>query len=71
MGSPSAVDVTGVSDAQNLSLSGHLTVNGVPARRAKAPAMSGSVAAFVSSDMFKTPVCVRYLGKVSSSLTKE
>lgn len=63
MGSPSGVDVTEVADAQNLSFSGHLTVDGVPARRSRAPAMSGSVAAFVSSDTFKTPVCVRYLRK--------
>lgn len=71
MGSPSVIDVTALSDAQNLSFSGHLTVNSVPARRSKAPAMSGAVAAFVSSDMFKTPVCICYLRKVSRNLNIE
>lgn len=69
MGSPSASDVIGLSDTQNLSFSDRLSVNGVPARRSKAPVMSGGVAAYASSDMFKTPVCIHYLGKLGTNLT--
>lgn len=69
MGSPSASEVIGISDTQNLSFSDRLSVNGVPARRSKAPVMSGGVAAHASSDMFKTPVCIRHFGKTRKNLT--
>lgn len=61
MGPPSAIDVIGISDTQSASFSDRLSVNGVPARRSKAPVMSGGLAAFASSDMFKSPVCIPML----------
>ncbi|MCJ1482406.1 Aromatic/aminoadipate aminotransferase 1 [Schaereria dolodes] len=53
MAPPSAIDI--VSDTNIPTFSGPLDVNGVPARRAKAPKMSGGLAAYASSDMFKGP----------------
>lgn len=63
------MDVIGISDTQSITFSDRLSVNGVPARRSKAPVMNGGVAAFASSDMFKTPVCIRDIRKISRSLT--
>ena len=56
MAPPSAIDVQGVSDNQAVTFSDPLSVNGVFTRRAKAPKMSGGLAAHASSDMFKGPV---------------
>lgn len=59
MAPPSAIDVPDVQavfDTQAATFADRLSVNGVPARRSKAPKMSGSIAAHVSSDMFKSPV---------------
>lgn len=51
-----AIDALGITDTQIATLSGPLSVNGVASRRAKAPKMSGGIAAHASSDMFKSPV---------------
>lgn len=51
------VEVKGVTDISSVVIPDPLTVNDVPHRRAKAPKMSGGVAAHASSDMFKSPVC--------------
>lgn len=52
---PTALDVQSTTDAQIATFSDKLSVNGVPARRSKAPRMPGGIAAHCSSDMFKTP----------------
>lgn len=56
MAPPMAIDLQSVGDTQVATLFGPLSVNGVPARRAKAPKMSAGIAANASSDMFKSPV---------------
>lgn len=56
MAPPTAIDLQSVSDTQTATFLGPLSVNGVPARRAKAPQISGGIAAHASSDMFKSPV---------------
>ena len=55
MAPPSAIDAQSVTDTQTATLSGPLSINGVSARRAKAPQISGGIAAHASSDMFKSP----------------
>ena len=56
MAPPTAIDLQSISDTQTATFSGPLSVNGVPARRAKNPKVSGGIAAHASSDMFKSPV---------------
>jgi aromatic amino acid aminotransferase I len=56
MGHP-AIDVEGVSNTQAIVIPNPLTVNGLLAHRARAPKLVAGVAAWTSSDMFKTLVC--------------
>ncbi len=53
---PTALDVQSTTDTQIATFSDKLSVNGVAARRSKAPVISGGIAAHASSDMFKSPV---------------
>lgn len=53
-----AADFLALTDTQAVTFSDRLSVNGVPARRSKAPVMSPGIAPVTSSDMFKTPVFV-------------
>ena len=53
---PMATDIQSTMDTQSATFSDRLTVNGVAARRSKAPKMAGGIAAHASSDMFKGPV---------------
>ena len=56
MAPPMADDLKATMDTQTATLSDRLSVNGVMARRSKAPRISGGIAAHASSDMFKGPV---------------
>ena len=56
MAPPIATDIQGTMDTQIATISDRLSVNGVPARRSKAPKISGGIAAHASSDMFKSTV---------------
>lgn len=56
---PTALDVRSTTDTQIATFSDKLSVNGVAARRSKAPRMGGGIAAHASSDMFKSPVSIR------------
>ena len=56
MAPPIAIDLQSVSDTQVATISGPLSVNGVSARRNKAPKMDGGLVAASSSEMFKGPV---------------
>jgi len=60
MAPPSAIDVevSGVTDVEGITIPNPLTVDGVAFRRAKTQKMSSGVAAFTSSDMFKSPLVV-------------
>lgn len=53
---PTALDVQSTMDTQIATFSDKLSVNGVAARRSKAPAIGGGVAAHASSEMFKSSV---------------
>ena len=53
---PMATDIQSTMDTQSATFSDRLSVNGVAARRSKAPKMAGGIAAHASSDMFKGPV---------------
>ena len=53
----SVLGTQSVTDTQTPTISGPLSVNGVAARRSKAPKMPGGIAAHASSDMFKGPDC--------------
>ena len=53
---PTAIDLQSVTDTQVAMISGPLSVNGVSARRNKAPKMDGGLVAASSSEMFKGPV---------------
>ncbi|MCJ1378163.1 Aromatic/aminoadipate aminotransferase 1 [Xylographa soralifera] len=55
MAPPTAIDLQSVTDTQVATISGPLSVNGVPARRNKAPKMDGGLVAASSSEMFKGP----------------
>ncbi|KAK3178923.1 hypothetical protein OEA41_001060 [Lepraria neglecta] len=55
MAPPMATDIQGTMDTQIATFSDGLSVNGVAARRCKAPKMAGGIAAHASSDMFKGP----------------
>ncbi len=69
MAPPSAIGIEGVSDTQGLAIPDPLTVNGLSAHRAKAPKLVAGVAAWSSSDMFKTLVCKCNTGfKVTPSI---
>jgi branched-subunit amino acid transport protein len=57
MGHPATIDVEGVSDTKAIVIPNLLTVNGLSTHRAKAPKLVAGVAAWTSSDMFKTLVC--------------
>ena len=54
-----AVDLSGSADTSAPVFIEKLSINGVTARRAKAPQLSKVVAAHASSDMFKGPVRLR------------
>jgi aromatic amino acid aminotransferase I / 2-aminoadipate transaminase len=58
MGHPATVDLAGVSDTQAFAIPNPLTVNDLSTHRAKAPKLVAGVAAWTSSDMFKTLVCI-------------
>jgi aromatic amino acid aminotransferase I len=58
MGHP-GIDLEAVSDTQAIAIQDPLTVNGLLAHRAKAPKLVAGVAAWSSSDMFKTLVCIK------------
>ena len=58
MSPPSALDVEAVSDTQAVSFVERLNVDGVAARRNKAPPVATGVAAYATSEMFKSPVLV-------------
>ena len=60
MAPPTAIDMIPISDPPNLSSSGRPSVNDILARRSRAPVMSGGVAAYASSDMFRDPACIHY-----------
>lgn len=53
---PTALEVQSTTDTQIATFSDKLSVNGVTARRSKAPRIGGGIAAHASSDMFKSPV---------------
>ncbi|KAL8697899.1 MAG: hypothetical protein Q9224_002098, partial [Gallowayella concinna] len=53
--SPLGLDVEAATDTQAATFIERLSVNGVPARRCKAPAVSTGLATYASSDMFKSP----------------
>ena len=54
---PSAIDVSAVEDTHVPTHVERLSVNGVPARRTKAPQkIRGGIAEYSTSDMFKGPV---------------
>lgn len=55
MAPPSALDMGGISDTQIATFTDKLSVNGIPARRSKAPKMPVGIAAHASSDMYKSP----------------
>jgi aromatic amino acid aminotransferase I len=65
MAPPSAIDIEGVTDTQAVVLLNALTVNGVPARRAKAGKLVAGTAAYTSSDFFKGPVSISSYFRVS------
>jgi hypothetical protein len=56
MGWMATIDVEGVSNTQAIVIPDPLTVNGLSAHRAKAPKLVAGVAAWTSSDLFKTLV---------------
>jgi aromatic amino acid aminotransferase I / 2-aminoadipate transaminase len=58
MGHP-AIDLEAVSDTQAIVILDPLTLNGLSAHRAKSPALVAGVAAWTTSDMFKTLVRVK------------
>ena len=53
---PTTLDVQAITDTQIATFFDKLSVNGVAARRSKAPAIAGGIAAHASSDMFRSPV---------------
>ena len=53
---PTALDVQGTTDTQIATFFDKFSINGVAARRSKAPAIGRGIAAHASSDMFKSPV---------------
>ncbi|KAL8640091.1 MAG: hypothetical protein Q9228_002949 [Teloschistes exilis] len=57
MAPPSALEVEALTDTQAATLVESLGINGVKARRNKAPPVSIAVATYASSEMFKGPSC--------------
>jgi len=55
-------------DTQIATLVDRLSVNGVAARRSKAPKIGGGIAAHASSDMFKNPVSLNSLGDLKEAV---
>ncbi|KAL8949927.1 MAG: hypothetical protein Q9222_003994 [Ikaeria aurantiellina] len=55
MSPPSAIEVDLATETQAPTFIDRFSVNGVPARRKKAPAVSTGLAAYASSEMFKGP----------------
>jgi len=55
MAPPSAIEVEGIRDTEGFAIPNLLTINDVPARRAKAGKLIAGTAAYTSSDFFKTP----------------
>ncbi|KAI4205622.1 MAG: hypothetical protein LQ346_001406 [Caloplaca aetnensis] len=55
MSPPSAIDVGAATDTEAAIVVERLSINGVKARRSKAPPVSSAIAASGSSDMFKSP----------------
>jgi aromatic amino acid aminotransferase I / 2-aminoadipate transaminase len=53
MAPPSPLEPVGLTDTQIAAFQGPLSINGVMARRQKAPNLPTAVAAFVTSDMYK------------------
>ena len=53
---PTALEVQSTTDTQIATFFDKLSVNGVAARRSKAPKIGGGIAAHASSDMFKSSV---------------
>jgi aromatic amino acid aminotransferase I len=53
---PPAIDIASTEDTQALITPDPLTVNGLTAHRANAPMLVAGVAAWTSSDLFKTHV---------------
>ena len=56
MSPPSAIDIEAVEDTEAIVLTDPLTVNGVPARRAKAGKLVAGTAAYTTSNFFKSLV---------------
>lgn len=56
MAPPTAIDINGYEDTTSKIVAEPLTIAGVSARRAKAPQISGGVATYAGSEMFKGPV---------------
>lgn len=54
--SPSAVEPQAIADTQTTIFADRLSVDGVKARRSKAPKLNGGIAAYAISDMFKSSV---------------
>ena len=54
--SPSAIEPQAIADTQAATFVDRLSVNGVETRRLKAQRIGGGIAAYASSDMFKSPV---------------
>ena len=58
MSPPSAIEPHALTDTQTATTPGRLSLNGVEARRSKAPKISAALAAHASSEMFKGPVII-------------
>ncbi|KAK4698082.1 hypothetical protein P7C71_g90, partial [Lecanoromycetidae sp. Uapishka_2] len=68
MAPPAATEPRATMDTQIATLVDRLSVNGVAARRSKAPKIGGGIAAHASSDMFKNPVWFETRYSVESSI---
>ena len=53
---PSAIEPQAIADTQSAIFVDRLSVDGVEARRSRAPKLNGGIAAYTSSQMFKGPV---------------
>ena len=69
MAPPTAIEPQYLSDTQPATFSDRLSVDGVPARRAKATKITGGVAAHASSDMFKSPVSQAGIGSRATEIS--
>lgn len=68
MAPPIAIDIQSVTDTQVATITGPFSINGVSARRAKAPQIDGGLVAHASSEMFKGPVCCCFSALLQSYL---